>query len=63
MKQKKIQNGRLKKTEQFPPKFHGLVLGLVELINAKGINMTQPIPMKICHKLCVGIDGTQFLIF
>ena len=43
MKQKKIQNGRLKKlsfstslkAEQFPPKFYGLVLGLVGLIDAK----------------------------
>ena len=46
----KIQNGRFRKSfstlpkaEQFPPKFHGLVLGLVGLIDAKGINMTQPI--------------------
>jgi hypothetical protein len=51
MKQKKIQNGRLKKmsfstsakAEQFPQRFHGLVLGLVGLIDAKGINMTQSI--------------------
>ena len=49
--EKKIKNGRLKKpsfstspkAEQFPPKFHGLVLGLVGLIDAKGINVTQPI--------------------
>ena len=44
---KKIQNGRLKKNkpkaEQLPTKFHGLVLGLVELIDAKGIGVTQPI--------------------
>ena len=52
----------LPKAEQFLPKFHGLVLRLVELIDAKGINMTQPIPMKISHKLCVRMDGTQFLI-
>ena len=46
----KIQNGRLKKTEfstspkaeQFPPKFHGLVLGLAELNDAKGIDLAQP---------------------
>ena len=31
------------KAEQFPPKFHGLVLGLVGLIDAKGINVAQPI--------------------
>ena len=48
--EKKIQNGRLKQTdistspkaEQFQPKFYGLVLGLVRLIDAKGINVTQP---------------------
>ena len=27
----------------FHEKFHGLVLGLVELIHTKGIDMTQPI--------------------
>jgi hypothetical protein len=31
------------KAEQFPPKFHGLLLGLVELIDAKGIDVAQPI--------------------
>ena len=43
-KKKKIQNGRLKKTEIFKTivniffqKFHGLVLGLVQLIDKKGI--------------------------
>ena len=30
------------KAEQFPPKFHGLVLGLVELIDVKGIDEAQP---------------------
>ena len=53
---KKPQNGGLKKTEffsiakaeQFPPKFHGLVLGLVEFIDAKGINLTQPIWLSGC---------------
>jgi hypothetical protein len=48
---KKIQNGRLKKGHfPAPPilniflwKFHGLVLGLVELIDAKGIDVAQPI--------------------
>ena len=47
---KKNQNGRLKKKTHFPAspipnifsqKFHGLVLGLVELIDAKGIGMVQ----------------------
>ena len=56
---KKFQNGRLKnskwppqKKTHFPAlpilnifswKFHGLVLGLVELIDAKGIGVAQPI--------------------
>ena len=31
----------LLKAEQFPPKFHGLVIGLVELIDVKGIDMAQ----------------------
>jgi hypothetical protein len=31
------------KAEQFLPKFHRLVIGLVGLIDAKGINVTQPI--------------------
>ena len=31
------------KAEQFTPKFHGLVLGLVELIDEKGIDLAQPI--------------------
>ena len=33
----------LPKAEQFPPKFHGLVLGLVGLIDAKGIVLAQPV--------------------
>ena len=41
MKQKKIFTPP--KAEQFPPKFHGLVLGLVVLIDAKGIDVAQPI--------------------
>ena len=51
MKQKKNQNGRLKKAHfPVPPilnifsqKFHGLVLWLVELIDANGIGVAQPI--------------------
>ena len=39
----KLSFSTLPKAEQFPPKFHGLVLGLVGLIDAKGINVTQPI--------------------
>ena len=38
-----FQDGQLKKTEQFPPKFHGLVLGLVGLIDEKGIDVDQSI--------------------
>ena len=49
--QKKNQNRRLKKDyfpkwpilEIFLRKFHRLVLGLVGLIDAKGIDVTQPI--------------------
>ena len=58
MKQKKNQNGRLKRFKMaasnkphfpvppilniFSQKFHGLVLGLLELIDAKGIDVAQP---------------------
>ena len=31
------------KAVQLLPKFHGLVLGLVEFIDAKGIDVAQPI--------------------
>ena len=40
---KKLSFSTYPKAEQFPPKFHGLVLGLVEFINVKGIGMAQPI--------------------
>ena len=40
---KKLSFSTSSKAEQFLPKFHGLVLGLVGLIDAKGINVTQPI--------------------
>ena len=40
---KKLSFSTLPKAEQFPPKFHGLVLGLVGLIDAKGIDVAQPI--------------------
>ena len=36
------------KAEQFPPKSHGLVLGLVGLIDAKGIDVAQPIWLRDC---------------
>ena len=40
---KKLSFSTSPKAEQFPPKFRGLVLGIVGLIDAKGINVTQPI--------------------
>ena len=40
---KKLSFSTLPKAEQFPPKFHGLVLGLVGLIDAKGNDVAQPI--------------------
>ena len=40
---KKLSFSTLPKAEQFPPKFLGLVLGLVGLIEAKGIAVDQPI--------------------
>ena len=38
---KKLSFSTSPKAEQFPPKFHGLVLGLVGLIDAKGIDLAQ----------------------
>ena len=54
--EKKTQNGRLKKmsfstsakAEQFLSKFYRLVLGIVGLIDGKGINVTQPIRPSGC---------------
>jgi hypothetical protein len=51
MKQKKIKMADSKKLSflklpilnMFLENFHGLVLGLVELIDAKGIDVVQPI--------------------
>jgi hypothetical protein len=40
---KKLSFSTSPKAEQFLPKFHGLVLGLVGLIDAKGIDVAQPI--------------------
>ena len=40
---KKLSFSTSPKAEQFPPKFHGLVLWLVGLIDAKGIDLAQPI--------------------
>ena len=47
---KKLSFSTSSKAEQFLPKFHGLVLGLVGLIDAKGINVTQPIWSSGCPK-------------
>ena len=40
---KKLSFSTSPKAEQFLPKFHGLVLGLVGLIDAKGIYLAQPV--------------------
>ena len=40
---KKLSFSTSPKAEQFLPKFHGLVLGFVGLIDAKGIDVAQPI--------------------
>ena len=40
---KKLSFSTTPKTEKSSPKFYRLVLGLVELIDAKGINVTQSI--------------------
>ena len=40
---KKLSFSTSPKKEQFQPKFYGLVLGLVGLIDAKGIDVAQPI--------------------
>jgi hypothetical protein len=39
---KKLSFSTSPKAEQFPPKFHGFVLGIVGLIDAKGIDFAQP---------------------
>ena len=40
---KKLSFSTSPKAEQFPPKFHGLVFDLVELIDVKGIDFAQSI--------------------
>ena len=40
---KKLSFSTLPKAEQFQPKFHGLVLGLVGLNDEKGIDFAQSI--------------------
>ena len=60
---KKLSFSTSSKAEQFPPKFHGLVLGLVRVIYfGKNCSAFGLIPMKISHKLCVRMNGTQFLL-
>ena len=39
---KKLRFSTSPKAEQFQPKFHGLVFGLVGLNDAKGIDLAQP---------------------
>ena len=39
---KKLSFSTSSKAEQIPPKFHGLVLGLVGLNDTKGIYFAQP---------------------
>ena len=41
--QKKLSFSTSSKAEQFPPKFHGFILGLVGLNDAKGTDFAQPI--------------------
>ena len=45
---KKLSFSTSPKAEQFPPKHHGWVLGIVGLIDVKGINVTQPIWLSGC---------------
>ena len=40
---KKLSFSTSPKAEQIPPKFHGLVLGVLGLIYVKGIDVVQPI--------------------
>ena len=48
---KKLSFSTLTQAEKFPPKFHGLVLGLVELNDLEGIDVAQPIWLSdICSK-------------
>ena len=46
---KKLSFSTSLKAEQFLPNFHGLVFGLVGLIDVKGINVTQPIWSSGCQ--------------
>ena len=43
---KKLRFSTSPKAEQFQPKFHELVLGLVGLNDAKGMDLAQPICSK-----------------
>ena len=45
---KKLSFSTSPKAEQFSPKFHRLVLGIVGLIDAKGINVTQTVLLSGC---------------
>ena len=47
-KKQKLSFSTLQRAELFLPKFYRLVLGIVGLIDAKGINVTQPIWLSGC---------------
>ena len=49
--------------EQFPPKFHGLVLRLVGLIEGKGIDVAQPILSSGCPTLGLKQPKNAFFVF
>jgi hypothetical protein len=47
----------------FLRKFHGLVLGLVELIDAKGIDVAQPIWLRDCQMYTQKQAKNAFFVF
>ena len=51
------------KAEQFPPKFHRLVLGLIELIDAKGIDVAQGIWDETVRRKFKNRQKLHFLCF
>ena len=58
---KKLSFSTSPKAEQFPPKFHRSVLVIVGLIDAKGINVTQPIWPSGCPAEAKNRAKTAFL--
>ena len=59
---KKLSFSTSPKAEQFPPKFHGLVLGLGKLIDAKGIDVAQPIWLTGCLTEIFGKKRLEMVI-